>query len=150
MSPQHFSPARTALRWRDSLQAESCTDYKILHDQASFEYGLVRFIHLLSIGKFPCWEQPCDIGVQIKNTESVYRPTNASGFSSMDGFSSACGSGSLKGNPNNTQQKFNRMNGSPGAPPGTRMHTFKLKRITPFLITVSRVVQSARRLVGRH
>ena len=31
------------------------------------------------------------------------------------------------------QQIYNRMNGSPGDPPGTHMHKFKPKRITPFI-----------------
>jgi hypothetical protein len=132
MNPQHFTSARTALRWRGSLQEESCTDYMTVHHIASIRRGLVRFNHLLSIGKLPCWQQPCDIGVQIKNAETVYRTTNESGCSNLGGFPSSCSNGSLKSNPDNIQQRFNRMNGSPGAPPGTRMHTFKLKRITPF------------------
>ena len=133
MNPQYFSPAYTALRWRDSLQAECCTDYKNARYQAFIEHGLVRFNHLPFVEKLPYWEKSCNIGMQIKNTESVYRPTNALGFTRIDRLSSACGSGSLRGNPDNIQQTFNRMNGSPGDPPGTHMHKFKPKRITPFI-----------------
>jgi hypothetical protein len=35
--------------------------------------------------------------------------------------------------PPGKEMKFNRMNGSPGDPPGNRMHQFKPTRFAPFI-----------------
>ena len=131
MSPQHSPPAQADLRWRDGLQANYCTDYAILHNQAMIMDRSVRCnspsFSYLSLRHSPLLTDARTVETSLLNPE-----LNDSETTIQDGHPSCFGSVFLRSNAGETKQTFNRMNGSPGAPPGTRMQTLKPKRITPF------------------
>ena len=132
MSPQYSSPAHAALRCRDALQIISCTVYKTMHQKAFIKARIMH--HILSSQGWPSHcVYPCEIGDWSKNTSVVSCTPSEPGHRGIPPPLAGSSSGILRRiTPFNNHIKFNRMNGSPGAPPGTRMHTFKLKRITPF------------------
>jgi hypothetical protein len=113
MNPQHSSSAQADLRWRDGLQAKSCTSYSIMHDKA-FNESRLRQCSFPGVGylfdRYDRWIT----GTQTDDP-------------------SCCRCGSRQFTPSHEQQIYNRMNGSPGDPPGNRMHKFKPKRIAPFI-----------------
>ena len=130
MIPQQSSPAHADLRWRDGLQAKSCTPYSIMHHKAfikrSFRYNSPRVGYLFD--RHDRWI----IGPQIDDPSSLYPTLMVMGVTLLNDFPSCRGSSSKQYTRTNKQQIYNRMNGSPGDPPGTHMHNFKPKRITPF------------------
>ena len=146
MSPQHSSPAQADLRWRDGLQAKFCTNYSNMHKK-TFNKSRLRRCNSPSIGflfdKNGSWitDAPIDDPLDLYPVLKVMRVT-------LQNDSSGCRCGSKYATPSHKQQIYNRMNGSPGEPPAYRMHISKQKE-SLLLLTVSRVIQSARRSAGR-
>ena len=133
MNPQHSSPSQVDLRWRDGLQERLCTNYSLLHVQAISENILVHS-SLSSIGFLSRSRTPLLIGGQTDVAASLYPTSIAPGTKPEGSFSVGSNTDSLSlFTAIDKQQIFNRMNGSPGDPPGTHMHKFKPKRITPFI-----------------
>jgi hypothetical protein len=131
MSPRHSSLAQANLRWRDGLQARFCAKYSIMHQKAFHKGCLIRlnspgFAHLFDKNGF--WIT----GAQIDDDSSLYSVSNATGVTPLNVVLSCNRCASKQYTPPDKQQIYNRMNGSPGDPPGTHMHKFKPKRITPF------------------
>ena len=131
MKPQHSSPAPADLQWRYDLQAKFCTNYSIMHIKAFNKRCLIRlnppgFGHLFDRNGF--WIT----GAQIDDDSSLYSVSNATGVTPLNVVLSCSRCASKQYTPPDKQQIYNRMNGSPGDPPGTHMHKFKPKRITPF------------------
>jgi len=131
MNPQHSFTAPADLRWRDGLQAIFCTQYSKMHYNAFNKSGL-RQCSSPGTGfffdKIGSWitDAPIDDPSNLYPVLKVMRVT-------LQNDSSGCRCGSKHFTPSHKQQIFNRMNGSPGDPPGTHMHKFKPKRITPFI-----------------
>ena len=148
MNPQHSSPARAVSRCSEALQVNVCTKYKLMHHQAFIKISTMRYI--LPGGKQPSYCVPLyEIGGRTKNPESVSRPPNEHRCSVTARSLARCSSAPQRQfSPIDKHIKFNRMNGSPGDPPANRMHISNQKE-SLLLITVSRVIQPARRPVGR-
>ena len=148
MSPQHSSPAPAASRCRDALQVNTCTEYNIMHLKVYINSKCSRYNAPVG-GLLSYCLPPCHIGDRRKNTESVFRPQNIPECSGLARPLAGCSSGFLRRLPPIYKHiKFNRINGSPGDPPANRMHISNQKESLQ-LITVSRVIQSARRPAGR-
>ena len=131
MNPRHSSPAQADLRWRDGLQAKLRTKYSNMHIKAFNKICLIRlnlpgFAHLFDRNGF--WIT----GAQIDDDSSLYSVSNATGVTPLNVVLSCSRCAPKQYTPPDKQQIYNRMNGSPGDPPGTHMHKFKPKRITPF------------------
>ena len=131
MSPRHSSPAPADFRWRDGLQARFCTQYSIMHIKAFNKRCLIRLNspgagHLFDRNGF--WIT----GAQIDDTSPLYPVSNATVVTPLNVVLSCSRCASKQYTPPDKQQIYNRMNGSPGDPPGTHMHKLKPKRITPF------------------
>ena len=132
MNPQHSSPAPANLQWRYDLQAKFCTNYSIMHIKAFNKRCLIRTNspgagHLFDRNGF--WIT----GAQIDDDSSLYSVSNATGVTTLNVVLSCSRCASKQYTPPDKQEIFNRMNGSPGDPPGNHMHKFKPKRITPFI-----------------
>jgi hypothetical protein len=148
MSPQHSSPAPAASRCRDALQVNVCTEYKSVHVSDHITSSDSRHI-VPNGGLLSCCVPPSEIGGRTRNAESIFRPANELMCVGIARFTLGCSGGSqLRFSPIDKHNKFNRMNGSPGDPPANRMHISKQKE-SLLLLTVSRVIQSARRPTGR-
>jgi len=132
MIPQHSSPAHADLRWRDGLQAKSCTAYSIMHHKAFNMRCLIR-CNSPAVGYLFDRNGPGVSGSQIDDPSSLYPVSNATGVTPLNDIPSCRGSLSKQYTGTNKQQIYNCMNGSPGDPPGNRVHQFKPKRITPFI-----------------
>ena len=131
MSPQHSSPAQAVLRWRDGLQVKFCTNYSIMHKKALKKSRLRQCNSpdtgfLFNKNGFWITDAPIDDSLNLYPALKFMRVT-------LQNDSPGCRCGSKHFTPTHKQQIFNRMNGSPGDPPGTHMHKFKPKRITPFI-----------------
>jgi hypothetical protein len=148
MSPQYSSPARAVSRCRDALQVDFCTKYKLMHVKACIKS---RYLYqFLPDGrrKLYCQAQ-CDIGDRTRITESVLRIPYEPGFNGIGRALIRYGSVRPRQITSiNKCIKFNRMNGSPGDPRLTACPYINTKESLP-LITVSRVIQPARRPAGR-
>jgi len=130
--PQYSSPAPADLQWRYDLQAKFCTNYSIMHIKALNKRCLIRINspgagHLFDRNGF--WIT----GAQIDDTSPLYPVSNATVVTPLNVVLSCSRCASKQYAPPDKQQIFNRMNGSPGDPPGNHMHKFKPKRITPFI-----------------
>ena len=132
MNPQHSSPAPAVLRWRDGLQVKFCADYSIMHVTAFNKRCSMR-INSLGVGYIFDSKVPWIVGTQIDDPSSLYPAPGVTGFTPLKNFLFCRRSASKQCSPPDKQQIFNRMNGSPGDPPGNHMHKFKPKRITPFI-----------------
>ena len=132
MIPQQSSPAHADLRWRDGLQAKFCTYYSIMHHKAFNMRCLIR-CNSPAVGYLFDRHDHWITDAQIDDPPILYSASNATGVTLLNDFPSCRGSSSKQYTRTNKQQIYNRMNGSPGDPPGTHMHKFKPKRITPFI-----------------
>ena len=148
MNLQRSSPTRTASRCRDALQLKNCTEYMSMHDLAYLKSRSIS--HILSYRRFSSsYIPPCDIGARTKNISLVSRTSNEPKYSGIACPLVGCSSAHQRQfSPIDKHIKFNRMNGSPGELPAYRMHISKQKE-SLHLLTVSRVIQSARRSAGR-
>jgi len=131
MSPRHSSLAQANLRWRDGLQARFCAKYSIMHQKAFHEWFLTR-LNSPGVEHLFYKNGPSATGSQIDDPSSLYPLPNTTGVPPLNDLPSCSGRSSKQYKPAHKQQIYNRMNGSPGDPPGTHMHKFKPKRITPF------------------
>jgi len=132
MTPQHSSPALAELQWRHGLQEAFCTNYSLMRYSAVIKSKL-RHFSLCSISFLSCWHKPWIIGDRTDVTSSLHPTPIDPGATPQDSFPGGCSSGALRQfNSIDKQQIFNRMNGSSGDPPGSGMHLFKTKRVTPF------------------
>ena len=130
MNPQHSSPTQADSRWRDGLQAKFCTYYSIMHVKAFNMRCLIR-CNSPAVGYLFDRHDRWITGAQIDDPSSLYPTLMVMGVTLLNDFPSCRGSSSKQYTRANKQQIYNRMNGSPGDPPGNRMHQFKPKRITP-------------------
>ena len=130
MIPQHSSPAPAALKCRDALQVNVCTEYKSVHVNDHITSSDSRHI-VPNGGLLSCCVPPSEIGGRTRNAESIFRPANELMCIGIARFTSGCSGGSqLRFSPIDKHNKFNRMNGSPGDPPANRMHISKSQNFT--------------------
>mgnify|MGYP001026538794 FL=1 len=132
MSPQHSSSTQAYLRWRDGLQANYCTDYSLLHNWAFIINRLAR-CNPPSFGYLSRRYTPRLTCARIDDSSSLYPVSNIAGVTPLNDPPRFCRSARKQFAPTDKKETYNRMNGSPGDPPGTHMHKFKPKRITPFI-----------------
>jgi len=79
------------------------------------------------------WNGLLIAGAQIDDTSSLYPVSDVTGVTPLKNFFFCSRSASKQCTPSDMKQIYNRMNGSPGDPPGNLMHKLKPKRITPFI-----------------
>jgi len=127
-----FSPLLTNCQLMATHYSGFCTNYSNLHNKAFYLTIFFRcnsYFIKCSLPRYKPWL----IRVVIQKVSSTCLPSNDRAPTQSCGTPTICGGGRLDPLPPGKQQTFNRMNGSPGDPPGNLMDRIFNQRIVPFI-----------------
>ena len=132
MNQKSFSPSLADCELIATSQSSLCANYTFMHYKTLYFGRLVRSNSYFLKYSLPRYK-PWIIEMVIQKISSICLPLKGRAPTRSCCTPTACGSGCLNSVPPDKQQIFNRMNGSPGDPPGAGMHLFATKRVTPFI-----------------
>ena len=127
-----FSSSLTDWQLMAAHFSKLCTNYYKLHQNALILSTFLRRNSYFPNCSLPRYK-PWSIRMGIQRFSSTCLPSNDRAPTRSRGTPTICGCGYLDPLPPGKQQTFNRMNGSPGDPPGVVLHLFRTNRIVPFI-----------------